>query len=332
MVLSALDRASELGYRIVYLPALSFGYIFVESVSSSPLLKATPIIESTGFYFVSTIVLLSCAVLFHGAWRSVAGPQGASSTISEKEETQRVVHTLLNRGEVHQYPQYLIKLNRHEGIPKKRLLLGILVIFSALIVFLSYPFTVYELYVLFPARPLVTGLLLFVTVAIFLQLVTNSWWPRSHVAGAIEETEIEQMGSELIRFTHLTDIIDEPNLSYNTKDGGSVNLQFGVPDGVDIEEMIEIILVGYSGTFAGGSFPCANLEARVRIDKNEELIFNISQSWVQEYDNREITLDELVDRIVDTFEFVDAEKPSLLSVLFEKTLGEDLTKYLDYEN
>lgn len=304
--------SSRLYYGGFYLPSAILGYLWLVDESTDKL--SLWIFEAN--YLVLSLLGLFSAVIIHGIYRAVFGPQGSNSNPLSKDEAYRnILYVMFRSGRpiffknpIENYDKIMPHLSRWPVILVSSfapLVFGGLFLYSLL----RGAATVSD--------DLILGSLLFLQLAWIGRFFTFFLWPNTYLMGSRATPEISKLSEEFGVYLVNTSAIGEFEWGYSPEEGGHLKFRYETIASSPEEEItaFENIVNAFGGTFAKSDYSCTRLEAAVIEEGDNVADYTISSELVRTYTNGQVEFDTILGHILA--EIADNENVSTLPVSSE---------------
>jgi hypothetical protein len=279
----------------LYLPSLAYGYLFINT-------------SWMGYLILGCISLIG-AVLSHGTLDATVGPDREALPINKTAFYKLLQHALFKEKSPSDYPGNLWDVGMFDHrVPLRRWAWVVFVFITSLVLIVSYPYSVIELWSFVSADQLVPGLLIFIQITWILQITLRPFIPTSYLV--LEERpesnlDISENTTELREFLSLENGLDEiTEIGYKSRGGGTAVLGYRTEYTTteEMREEIEDVAVGFAVTFAHSKYPCETLKATLHDDTGPFGSYEIKRDWAESFNEDQLMLVEYINRIVETVE------------------------------
>lgn len=302
-----ISKISDLQYGGFYLPSASYGYLFLEYSEQYAVLDL--FIFKANVLFIASFLALFSAVLVHTAMKATLGrPTGEPRFIGQSTLIQRILYVLFSEGRPSYYPKS-ISLEEFDNsrlkdmnITRKRWVLFSLVVFSIAFLAFSYFHSGWLLLLELDSLGFVGGVLAFSQAAWILQVTMSDWWPSSYSLDYREKPSIATEVEEFTHFLYKYDKMGRFEWEYFPEDGVfRFRYETLATSSNEEEEILKILLIGYSATIAQSEYYCEEMIAEVIDDGEKQAVFSIKSEDVEYL--RKKNIDYALSSILDSIEF-----------------------------
>jgi hypothetical protein len=319
MSASAIREGSDLQFGGFYLPAITFGYLYMEGVTSDLLIWIPGVSSENELLLLATITTIT-GVISHISFRVITGEQGIDLTqtrVPGELYRQRLGYLLLGEASPVRYSTSLKKTALLESISIRHIARITVITTSLLVLLVSFPASVIRIWSYFPNGGSISGLLLFLNVVFVLQATVSSF---IKITGDSSEQR-SSIFSTLHNFesflTHCDQIVHQ-KLSYRFTDGGEYGLIHEVwPAEVDIFEpseevttedirkSISFVCLAYPA-YLLSSYPAAGLTVIIAKDGEKAAAYRIDSDLADKFAKGEIAWEEYISQVHSTLIVNDA--------------------------
>jgi hypothetical protein len=306
---SISEEAVNIDLAGLYLPSVGFGLLYIEQ--ASPGAVSLNYLNISISYLHLTVVSLVAAVIFHEFITSVSGQPNSidePNPMSEATVIQRIKYTIFARGEPSDYPDTYQKpvWDGNIELPKWRFILYFLLLMSVITILSAYLYTVYRLsqYSISQAS-IPVGAVAFLQAVFLLRIVFANIWPNTYLLDHLNQPSIETSVEEFTSLLKPEPLIKVNDGKYSTDAGGRFDIvyQTNATTGAEEQEILEALIVGYSGTIMTDDFPCKEFRATIVEECEEVATFEVTTEQIEQLNSNKKDMSQLIDEVIESIDY-----------------------------
>lgn len=302
MIGSVLNSLEEHGFAQLYLPTIAFGALFItQSPSTHP--RVVLFGASESIYLIGFFANLVSTAYFKTFLEAVAGPiTGNPNPVNREELMMRLRYTISNRGKPAQYPGDMSTpiWEADVDIPWYRVSLSGGMVITGAVVAVSFFYTTWKLSIVSLNTPdLILGSIAFVHLVFLFQGAFDLLWPDTYLEYAYKDHSLNRKLEELYSYIRIHSGLRITDGAYATDDGGTLTLAFTLDEETELEEALEFLLLGISGTVVPDEFPCNTFKF---VDETEEenRAYTTTSTNIEGFSEGYLSMSELVQDAIDS--------------------------------